>query len=339
MDLAEQPPQRSPTADPHGELDGETRALVESVEKILAAPAAPGVSPMRDARARASAIFTQFAGPAPARPVAKTDMTIPGGAGAVAVRLYRGAGADSARAPLVVFFHGGGWSVGSLNDYDRLLETIADGGDILIASVDYRLAPEFKFPAALEDALTAIHCLAAQAEQLGADPTRIAVMGDSAGGALAAVAARRLARSAELRLSAQFLLYPMLDVSRPHSDYPSRLAYGEGGYFLLNQAIDGAAAGYLADPAQADDPLVSPLNAKDLGGLAPAFIHVGGCDPLRDECAAYARRLEEANVSVRLEVVDGAIHGFLSFGDLKRARAARARLVEEIRNRFSLPKT
>jgi len=200
----------------------------------------------------------------------------------------------------------------------------------IIASIDYRRAPEHPFPAGLEDALAATAFFAEAAADFGADPRRLAVMGDSAGGNLAAVVAHQARAYGGPSIRAQFLLYPMLDMSRPHTVYHSRLLFGDGAHFLTRAALDSSLADYLADPAMADDPRVSPINEPDLAGMPKTFIVVGECDPLRDEALAYARLLKEAGTDVSLTCVAGALHAFLSFGVLDVARRARRRLAADM---------
>ncbi len=219
--------------------------------------------------------------------------------------------------------------MGSVDEYDGLTSTLAGLASAIIVSVDYRLAPEFPFPASLEDAMAATLEVARRARELGGDPGRLAVMGDSAGGNLAAVVAAE-APGRGLHLAAQFLLYPMLDVSRPHSFYPSRLSFGDGRYFLANSALDASLRAYVGERQIADDPRISPLNATSFCDLPPTRLFVGGLDPLLDESRVYSQRLSAAGIDSRCEEFAGEIHGFLSFGTLPGARAARHVLARSI---------
>ncbi|WP_051881514.1 alpha/beta hydrolase [Parvularcula oceani] len=308
-------------------LDAPSRALVAAIGEILAEPDAAGTDPMTAARQRASRVFETFSGEAggpPGEPV-----RIAGGRGDLPARLY---GRQRGRAqPLTVFFHGGGWALGSLDDYDAFLGALAEEAGMPILSVAYRLAPEHPFPAPLEDALAAARDAAASAERFGGVPGQILLMGDSAGGNLAAAAAQLLRADGDVAVLAQILLYPMLDVSRPHEAYGSRLDFGSGRHFLTREAVDGAVQGYLSAGGDPSDPRVSPLLREDLSGLPPTYIMVGACDPLRDEAVAYAERLRRAGIPLTLDVIEGAIHAFLSFGVLDQARSGRTLLARFMR--------
>ncbi|MBB5517354.1 alpha/beta hydrolase [Amphiplicatus metriothermophilus] len=334
MSQPSQPRPSAPTPSPQGEEpDAETAAFLPRLQAMLDAPhPLDRDNPLAAARAKASAIFAAFAGdPEPESSLAIHEEIAPGPDRNVPLRIYRLLTENAAPAPLIVFFHGGGWSLGALDDYDGLLSDLAALSGAAIVSVGYRLAPEHPFPAGLDDARAATAYVARRAEAYGCDPRRLGVMGDSAGGNLAAVIALEARGSAGPPVAAQFLLYPMLDVSRPHTVYPSRLRYGGGAYFLTREGLDASVAGYLRDPSLAADPRVSPMNAPDLSGAPPAYVLAPACDPLRDEAEAYARRLEAAGVPARFDCVPGAIHGFLSFGALAGARAARRALADEIR--------
>jgi acetyl esterase len=290
------------------------------------------------ARAQAAAIFKAFAGQSDDEEgIVAREFAVAGGDGDRPARLYRPAESSKALPPLIVFFHGGGWAVGDLDCYDGFMRALCRLSGAVFISVDYRLAPEHAFPAGLEDAVAATRWAAQHASALGCDPEKLAVMGDSAGGNLAAVVAQVL-RGDSPALAAQYLLYPVIDSSRPHAAYPSRLAFGNGDLFLTRDAIDGTAAWYLASGGgAADHPKVSPINAPDLTGLAPAFILVPAFDPLRDEGLAYADRLRAAGVPVTSDVGAQTIHGFLTFGVLDVCHAARRRIANDIRLRFTPP--
>jgi acetyl esterase len=225
-------------------------------------------------------------------------------AGGVPARVYRPHAAG--RPGALVYFHGGGWVVGDLDTHDPLCRTLAARSGCAVVAVDYRRAPEHKFPAAVDDAWTATRWVAAAADALGVDATRIGVGGDSAGANLAAVVARR-ARDAGLPLAFQLLAYPVIDHRFDTQSY-EELAEGHG---LTRASMQWYWEQYLARPGDGDDPDASPLRAADLGGLAPALVLVAGFDPLRDEGEAYAARLTAAGVPTRLVVHDGLIHGFL----------------------------
>lgn len=317
--------------------DTESRALLPRLSAMLMAPPPQSMDPWTAARRTASRIFTTLAGPDHgAGDIAANPVEVRGAASALQALWVRRRGA--AAAPLLVFFHGGGWCVGQSSDYAVFLADIARLSGASIVSVDYRLAPEHPFPAAYEDAIAATADIAERAAEFGGDVDRLGVMGDSAGGNLAAAVAQhfpaakptRQSEAGAVRLRAQFLLYPMLDVASPHATYPSRLRYGNGDHFLANLNIDASAAAYLNGATPATDPRVSPLFAPSLRGLAPAYILAPGCDPLRDEAEVYARRLIEAGVAATFDCRPGAIHAVLSFGVLKGAQVARQRLADEV---------
>jgi acetyl esterase len=219
--------------------------------------------------------------------------------GEVPVRTFRPEG--DGPLPVVVYLHGGGWMMGTLDSYDSLLRTLANASGAIVAGVEYRLAPEHRYPAALEDSLAAIQWLAANADQLGGDGARLAVIGDSAGGNLAAVAARRLRD----RIRYQVLVYPVID---PVFDTPSYLDFNEG-HGLSAASMQRFWRLYL-DGADPQDPDAAPLRATDLRGVAPAYVLTAEEDVLRDEGEAYAEALREAGVPTELVRWPGTIHGF-----------------------------
>lgn len=238
-----------------------------------------------------------------------TELTIPGPAGPLRARHYRPTGA-SGRLPLLVFFHGGGFVIGDLDTHDDLCRLISRDGGIGVLSVDYRLAPEHKAPAAADDAYAAYRWALDHTDDLDADADRIAVGGDSAGGNLAAVVSQRC-RNSGVRLPAlQVLIYPAVDVC---SDTRSKTLFADG-YFLTKRDMNWFMDHYL-DGAEVDsrDPIVSPLLADDLSGLPPALVLTGGFDPLRDEGNAYAEALRAAGVPVDLREERSLVHAFANF--------------------------
>ncbi len=271
------------------------------------------------ARAMMRAILARF-GLRPSRLCRWCDVAKP-----VAMRFYRPPDVAEG-APCVVFFHGGGWAMGDVDSYHPLVDRLAARARAPFVSVDYRLAPEHPFPAALEDCLGATRWALAHAAALGGAPGRVMVMGDSAGGGLAAAVARLLSRERPGALAGQILLYPLLDIASPHARYPSRLAFGDGRFFLACGDIDAAAAWYAPEAAMRADPRVSPLWERELAGLPPTRILTPGCDPLRDEGAAYARKLRAAGVPVRHHRAPKTIHAFLSFRALPVASRWRGRI-------------
>jgi acetyl esterase len=235
------------------------------------------------------------------------DVTVAGAAGPLPARLYVPAEAvDGGPGPLVLFFHGGGWVAGDLDTHDAPCRHLARAAGMRVLSVAYRRAPEHPYPAPVEDAVAAFGDVAARAAELGADPARIAVAGDSAGGHLAAMVAQRAATGEHARPAFQVLVYPATDLVE---DHPSERLFAEG--FLLTKAsMDWYEANFL--PAGADAHAASPLRAERLDGVAPALVVTAGFDPLRDEGEAYAARLRDAGVRTVLRRHPGQLHGFLN---------------------------
>ena len=203
----------------------------------------------------------------------------------------------------MVYLHGGGWMIGSIDSFDTVVRALANASGAIVVSVGYRLAPEAPFPAGLEDCLCAVRWLAANAAELGADPERLAIAGDSAGGNLATVVARRLRGEVELRMQA--LIYPVTDAGCNTASYRE---FGER-HGLTAASMQRFWNLYL-DGSDGVDPDASPLRADDLAGSPPAFVLTAGFDPLRDEGEAYCAALREAGVEAELRRYDGAIHGF-----------------------------
>jgi acetyl esterase/lipase len=235
------------------------------------------------------------------------------GAQAIPLRVYRPPGvSDSRRLPVLVYFHGGGWVIGDLETHDVLCRQLTAEAGVSVIAVDYRLAPEHKFPAAADDAWAATRWIAAHAAELGVDADRLAVGGDSAGGNLAAVVALLAREAGGPRIALQILLYPVTDLVSESQSYAD-LA---DGYMLTRDSMRWFRAQYLAKEQDAADWRVSPLRAPSLAGLPPALVVTAGYDPLRDEGEAYARRLREAGVSVDAVSFGGMIHGFVPMGRL-----------------------
>ncbi|OGA04398.1 MAG: hypothetical protein A3I00_09785, partial [Betaproteobacteria bacterium RIFCSPLOWO2_02_FULL_64_12] len=236
------------------------------------------------------------------------DSSFRGPAGTVPVRLFRAAGTHADEVlPVLVYFHGGGWTFGDLDSHDIVCRSIANQVRGALVSVAYRLAPEHKFPAALEDCIAATRWVGAEAKHLRVDASRIAVGGDSAGGNLAAVVALAL-RGEEPKLALQLLIYPAVD---QRCDQPSHHRCAKG--FLLDRdGIFWCRGNYLRDDSDIGDWRASPLLAPDHRGLAPAYIITAGFDPLLDEGAAYADKLTAAGVPVTYECFEGMVHGFIT---------------------------
>ena len=223
---------------------------------------------------------------------------------------------------MLVYYHGGGWVIGDLDTHDGVCRFLAAATGALVLSVDYRLAPEHPFPAPVDDARAAFGWAVQNAAELGADPARVAVGGDSAGGNLAAVVTRLAREAGGLQPAMQLLLYPATD---DVETWPSRRVFAAG--FLLTAAdMDWFRDHYLPDPALSAHPDVSPFQAEDLSGLPPAYVATAGFDPLRDEAEAYAKKMREAGVAVTLRRHPGLTHGFAQMAAV--SRTSRAAMLE-----------
>jgi acetyl esterase len=231
------------------------------------------------------------------------DLLIPGPAGKLRVRVYRPLSTEL--LPVVIWFHGGGWVVGTLDSHDPVCRALANRTPCVVVAVDYRLAPEAPFPAAVEDSWAATQWVVKEALKLGGDASRIAVAGDSAGGNLAAAVALR-ARDSGLELALQVLVYPVTDSDLDSESY-LRLATGLN---LTRAKMEWYWQQYLGG-ADGSQPEASPLRAPDLAGVAPALVQTAEHDPLLSEGEAYAARLAEAGVPVTLTRYEGMIHGFI----------------------------
>lgn len=233
----------------------------------------------------------------------------------------------SDHAPVLVFFHGGGWVVGETASYAGLCASLARYGQFIVASVDYRLAPENPFPAAHEDAEAAVRWVFDNADKLGIDRAKIAVGGDSAGGNLAASVALKLRDENDLPLIAQILLYPVIDVSGEHPSYEEN---GEG-FVLTAEAMRGFRAAYLGSTNH-QDPRTSPLLSKDMSNLPDAYVLTCGLDPLRDEGVAYAEALMRAGNAVVHDHRPTFVHAFLCWSKVIPAANATLRMIADIAN-------
>jgi acetyl esterase len=249
------------------------------------------------------------------------NRTIPGPAGPLRIRVYRPTAAPAPAPaagglPIVTFFHGGGWVIGDIDTHDGSCRILSRRTGAVVVSVDYRLAPEHRFPAALDDCEAATAWVADHAAELGGDRGRLGLAGDSAGGNLAASVAIKARNGGGPAIAAQALVYPATDFSTVR---PSLKANGEG-YLLTADSIDWFTAQYLGDADRAD-PAASPL-LNDLAGLPPAVVAVAEFDPLHDEGTAYAAALSAAGVDVDLLDFPGLVHGFMGLGALSPASAS-----------------
>ena len=292
-------------------LDPQAQALLEAMPPIPDFETL-GVDAAREVMEQGSAA------PAEVEEVARMEeRALPGPEGDVLVRIYWPAGEGP--HPCLVYFHGGGFVIGSLDTHDGTCRTLCNGGGCVVVSVDYRMAPENPFPAAPEDCFAITRWVAENAASLDADATRLAVGGDSAGGNLAAVVALMARERQGPALCFQLLIYPVTDCA---FDTPSYSENAEG-YFLTQGHMKWFWQQYLKDPSDGAHPHASPLRADDLGGLPPALCITAEFDPLRDEGEAYAARLREAGVEVTTSRYDGMFHGFFGMGlVLDRARDA-----------------
>src|SRR5580704_9013730 len=241
-------------------------------------------------------------------------IAIPSPTGSIPARLYTPLKLRNASgfAPGLVFFHGGGWVIGDLDTHDVVCRKLADEGELIVVSVDYRLAPEHKFPAAVDDAVAATTWIAGHAKELGIDATRLVVGGDSAGGNLAAVVAISARDGDGPAITGQVLIYPATDFAMTHPSHREP----ESSILLTHSVIRWFRDHYLNGAADAADWRASPARATTFAGLPPTYLLTAGADPLRDEGDEYARRLKEAGVAVTYRHFPGQFHGFFTMGKL-----------------------
>lgn len=319
-------------------LDGQQLAtdtqLLLRLQKVARLPA-PETLPLEEARASTVHEAGLAGGTQPVGEV--REVTVAG----MAARLYvpssstapvlEDTGQQPARDPLLVFFHGGGFYVGDLDSHDAPCRVLAERAGVRVLAVDYRLAPEHPFPAAHDDAEAAYHWAVDHARELGADPERIGVGGDSAGGNLAAATAIHAARTG-LTCTFQLLVYPATDSARDEDPDNRSLRLFAQGFYLTKGYMDRANASYVGPGTDLRDPRLSPAYADLPQGLAPAYVCTAGFDPLRDEGEEYARLLEKAGVPVTLRRFEDQIHGFFNVVGVGRsARAAVEELAEALR--------
>jgi acetyl esterase len=283
-------------------VDPQVQFLLDQLA-ALDAPTMDSLTP-DDVRQQMRAQLALFGEPEPIAHI--EDRTIPGPQGAIPLRIFTPDGSGS--FPLLVFFHGGGWVIGDLDTHDGLCRSLANKAGCVVVSVDYRLAPEHKFPAAPEDCYAATQWVAEQAAQLHGDASRIAVAGDSAGGNLTAVISQMSRDRGGPPLIFQLLIYPATDftMSSPSIDENA------DGYYLTKADMIWFTNHYLNNEGEKKNPLASPLFASNLQGLPPALIITAEYDPLRDEGETYGEKLKEAGVPVTIHRYNGVIHGFVS---------------------------
>ncbi len=262
------------------------------------------------------------------------DQRIPGPASDIPVRIYWPREANAGELfPVLLWFHGGGFVIGDLDTHDSACRLLANQTDCMVVAVDYRLAPEFKFPAAVDDSHAALRWLALHAREIGADPNRIAVGGDSAGANLATVMGILARDEGHPKLAFQLLIYPC---TAPEPEMPSHREFADG-YLLTRNNIVWFYKHYLRTPRDIKDFRFAPLAAEDLSNLPPALLLVAGYDPLRDEGVAYAQRLIEAGNRVTLVNYEGMVHGFILWGGvLDAAKRAIAQSAAALREAFAV---
>ncbi len=262
-------------------------------------------------------------------PVARVEnRRIPGPVGEIPVRIYTPQG--SGPFPALVFFHGGGWVICNLDTHDGLCRSLANGADCVVVSVDYRLAPEHKFPAAPQDCYAATQWVVENAAQLNVDDSHIAIGGDSAGGNLTAVVAQMARDQGGPHLVFQLMIYPATDF---RMNTPSIEENGTG-YFLTKDDMIWFTNHYLNSEEEKTNPLASPMLASDLSGLPPALIITGEYDPLRDEGELYGQKLQEAGVPVTISRYEGVIHGFVGSIPSSKGKQAEAEASAALRIAF-----
>ncbi len=311
-------------------LHPQARALLDLIEQR----GVPPTHTLSPGDAREFYRERRFATQPPAPAVGKVqDLAAAGPNGPIPLRLYRPLGSsDSGVMPVLVYYHGGGFVIGDLDTHDTLCRELANRADCAVVAVDYRLGPEQRFPAAVNDCIAATRWVRDRAAELKLNASRLAVGGDSAGGNLAAVVSIDARDKGDLPIKFQLLIYPATDMRRTA---PSHAENGQG-YLLTQETMDYFTGHYIADPAQLSDWRASPLLHPDLSKLPPALLLTAGFDPLRDEGAAYAKRLTEAGNQAGYVHFPRQIHGFLTMGRvIDEANAAVGLCAAELKRMFS----
>ena len=310
-------------------LDPQARALLDQ----LNAAGLPPLSALPVPAAREVALQLRDMGGTPEVVAQVAEHTASGAAGTIPLRVYTPAGRPP--FPALIYFHGGGWVIGNLDTHDGVCRALTNAAGCVVVSVDYRLAPEHKFPAAADDAYAAACWAAANAAVIGIDPTRLAVGGDSAGGNLAAVVALMARDRGTPRLRLQLLVYPVTDARMNTASYRDNA----DGYFLTRDMMQWFWNHYLRSAADGENPYASPLRATDLRALPPAVVMTAEYDPLRDEGEAYAAQLRAAGVPVQLTRYPGMIHGFFGMASIMdQAKTAIAEAAAALRRAFGAPR-
>ncbi len=285
-------------------LDPLTKAFLDQ----LGAAPTPKLWELSPTNARlAFAMMMGLAGPKDV-PIGRVESrTMPGPGGDIALRLYTPVAAGGEALPAIVYFHGGGFTIGDLDSHDGICRLLARQSGARVIAVDYRLAPEHKFPAAVDDAFAAVNWIQANAADINVDANRIAVAGDSAGATLSAVVCQLAKTLDGPSIAAQLLMFPMVQLG---GKFASLREFAVG-YFLDKEVMEWFYHNYVPPGSNFADPRLSPLLAEDVGGLPPAYVMLGGCDPLHDEGLAYAGKLRAAGVPITVADYPGMIHCFI----------------------------
>ena len=284
-------------------MDPKAQVMAEYIQLVRR----PGVFPTpAESRQQLTGLIQTFETPAPSL-ARKENFTISGPAGDIPVRLYAPKSGRDDVLPVLVYFHGGGWVQGDLDTHDTLCAKLSLGAGCLVVAVDYRLAPEYQFPVAVDDCMAAYHWICQNTAELGGDSFRIAIAGDSAGGNLAAVVSQQAMPSGMPLPIAQLLIYPALDFSFETESFEAM----PNAFVIPRERMEWFRSHYLRNSADISDPKASPLRAQDLSGQPATMIVTGGFDPLRSEGKAYADRLKDAGVSVQYREFEGQIHLFV----------------------------
>ncbi|MCH7816030.1 MAG: alpha/beta hydrolase [Proteobacteria bacterium] len=308
-------------------LDPQAQALLDSIEQS-------GTAPLNTYSAVAARELydqaSELVRGTPPEPFAIETLAISGSSSNIPARLYRPNAEPT--LPILVFYHGGGYTIGSLDSHDGVCRSLCVEAQCIVVSVDYRLAPEHKFPAGVDDAWAALQWVVDNAAILGGDVARVAVGGDSAGGNLAAVVCLKAKQSGEPQLVLQLLIYPGVEMS---GSFPSHETFGHG-YRLTKELISWFHDHYFETGADINQWQASPLNAPDHSGLPPAYVLSAGYDPLQDEDKAYAEKLKLAGVPVVYSHYASMMHGFITMGGaIDMAAAALTECADELRAAFA----